>query len=212
MTISSATWTRHRPEPRRISIAARHSLALAIASVISYLVTTRGLSRVHSLSPADDLLGGMWAAIATVFVYRETHRQSIGAALSRTIATLLSFALCLVYLLLFPFHPLGLAVLIGLGAFGLMLVGRDDDVVTAGITIAVVMVVAGISPHDAWEQPILRLVDTAIGIAVGISASIIASRFTTRLDRPRGLVAHEENRSAPQSTRARDQQRLVRGV
>jgi uncharacterized membrane protein YccC len=200
MTISSPTWARHRPEPRRISAAARHSLALAIAAVVSYLLTTRGLSRVHSLSLADDLLGGMWAAVATVFVYRETHRQSIGAALSRTIATLLSFALCLIYLLLFPFHPLGLAVLIGLGAFVLMAVGRNDDVVTAGITIAVVLVVAGISPHDAWEQPILRLVDTAIGIAVGITASVIAGRFAGRLDGPRSLVAHGENPPTPQST------------
>jgi uncharacterized membrane protein YgaE (UPF0421/DUF939 family) len=174
MTISSATWARYRREPRRISTAVRHSLAVAIASAISYLLTTHVLSRVHSLSPADDLLGGMWAVIATVFVYRETHKGSIAAALSRSTATLLSFGLCLIYLLLFSFHPVGLAILIGLGTFVLMTLGRDDDVITAGITTAVIMVVAAISPQNAWEQPILRLVDTAIGIAVGIAASVIA--------------------------------------
>jgi uncharacterized membrane protein YccC len=180
-------WAHRQLEPRRISTAARHSLALAIASAISYSLTTRGLSKVQSLSSADDLLGGMWAVIATVFVYRGTHKESIAAALSRSTATLFSFGLCLTYLLLFSFHPLGLAVLIGVGTFVLMALGRDDDVVTAGITTAVIMVVAAISPQNAWEQPILRLVDTAIGIAVGIAASVVAYRIATRFDGPRAL-------------------------
>jgi hypothetical protein len=30
------------------------------------------------------------------------------------------------------------------------------------------MVVAAISPQDAWQQPLLRLVDTIVGIAVGV--------------------------------------------
>jgi hypothetical protein len=39
------------------------------------------------------------------------------------------------------------------------------------------MVVAAVSPHDAWEQPILRLFDTSLGIAVGLIASTIAARL-----------------------------------
>ena len=84
-----------------------------------------GWALKHSLAlPDDDLLGGMWAVIATVFVYRETHRQNIAAALTRSSATLISFALCLTYLTLFSFHPIGLAVVIGLGTFGLIAIGR----------------------------------------------------------------------------------------
>jgi len=48
------------------------------------------------------------------------------------------------------------------------LAGRPGDAVTAAITTAVIMVVAAISPHDAWEQLILRLADTVIGVAVGV--------------------------------------------
>jgi len=33
------------------------------------------------------------------------------------------------------------------------------------------MVVAELSPHDAWQQPILRLAGTAIGVAVGVAAA-----------------------------------------
>jgi hypothetical protein len=49
--------------------------------------------------------------------------------------------------------------------------GRTNPEIGAGITTAVVMVVAELSPHDAWRQPILRLADTAIGVAVGLVAA-----------------------------------------
>jgi hypothetical protein len=48
--------------------------------------------------PADkpsDLLGGMWAVAATIFVFRDTHSESLSAGVSRLIATSVSFALCL---------------------------------------------------------------------------------------------------------------------
>jgi hypothetical protein len=51
-----------------------------------------------SLSRDDDLLGGMWAVAATVFLHRYSY-QSVGAALSSMGATSLSFALSLALLL-----------------------------------------------------------------------------------------------------------------
>jgi signal transduction histidine kinase len=71
---------------------------------------------MHSVSHADDLLGGMWAVVATVFVYRYTYGQDLAAALSRTAATSISFARRLAYLLVRPFHARGLAALSGVGA------------------------------------------------------------------------------------------------
>ena len=66
-----------------------------------------------------------------------------------------------------------MAILIGIGAVAVTLIGRPDDTVTTGITIAVVMVVAALSPHNAWQHPILRKVDTAAGGAVGVAAAWI---------------------------------------
>ena len=73
--------------------AAEHAVALATACLLSYWLTTRVLSQVHSLSAPDDLVGGLWAVIATTFVYREGHRQSVAAALTRASATSLGFVL-----------------------------------------------------------------------------------------------------------------------
>jgi len=52
--------------------------------------------------------------------------------------------------------------------------------VSAAITTTVVMVVAAISPHNAWEQPILRLGDTVIGVAVGVAAAWLDLRVARR--------------------------------
>ena len=114
--------------------------------------------------------------VATVFVYRYSYEDSVGAALSRMGATSLSFALCFIYLLFFPFHFWGMATLIGVGAVAMSLLGRADDVITTGITTTVVMVVAVISPDHAWKEPILRMVDTIVGVAVGVAGAWIGRK------------------------------------
>ena len=150
-----------------------HSATLSVLCVISYWLVTHMLAQVFSVSRDDDLLGGMWAVVASIFVYRYSYEESAGAALSRMGATSLSFALCFVYLLFFPFRLWGLATLIGVGSVAMSLLRRPDDVITTGITTAVVMVVAAISPDDAWKQPILRLLDTIVGVAVGLAGAWI---------------------------------------
>ena len=130
------------------------------------------------MSAGDDVLGGLWAVIATVFVYRTSYDDSATAALSRTAATLLSFFLCLIYLLILPVGPVGMAAMIGVSALAATLLGRPQDAVTAAITTAIVLGVASLSPHDAWQQPILRLFDTALGTVVALGTAWITLRLT----------------------------------
>jgi uncharacterized membrane protein YccC len=160
----------------QIRAATWGSCLLAVACLLTYWLTTAVLTLAYSAPRADDELGGLWAVLATVFVVRQSYEQSLAAALSRMSATLVSFALCLAYLVFLPFHPWALALLIGLSVITVTLIGRPQDATTAAITTAVVMVVAAVSPHDAWRQPILRLADTAIGVIVGLAAAWIGLR------------------------------------
>lgn len=160
--------------------AALRALVLAVSSVVSFWLVTHFLGSVYSVSRDDDLLGGMWAAVATIFVYRHSYAESAGAALSRMAATAVSFALCLVYLLIFPFDVWAMAALIAIGGVLLALIGRADDVITASITTVVVMVVAAIGPQGAWREPILRIVDTAFGALIGLGAAWMSTRLVTR--------------------------------
>jgi uncharacterized membrane protein YccC len=68
-----------------------------------------------------------------------------------------------------------MAALIAIGSVAMALLGRRDDIVTAGITTAVVMVVAAMSPANAFQQPLLRLADTLVGIAVGVACKWVGS-------------------------------------
>ena len=155
-----------------------YTVDMAIACLITYWIMTHVLSRL--VDKPSDLLGGMWAVVAAVFVFRETRGQSLSAGIARFIATCVSFALCLLYLWMFPFTAVGLATLLGLGTLIMMLLGRRDDIVTTAITTTVVMVVAAMNPQDAWQQPVLRLVDTVVGIAVGVACKWIASSLFYR--------------------------------
>jgi uncharacterized membrane protein YccC len=171
----------------QVRTAIADSLLLALACLASYLLTTRVLSALYSVSRDDDALGGMWAVIATVFLFRDSYDKSLAAAASRMSATLVSFFLCLAYLAFLPVNPVGLAILVGLSVLVAALIGRPGDEVTAGITTTVVLVVALLSPPPAWRQPILRLADTAIGVTVGLAAAWLGLRAIGPRLRPSDL-------------------------
>lgn len=138
-----------------------YALDMCIACAISYWVMT--YAGISILDRDANPLGGIWAVVATVFVFRETRADAWSADRARLIAIVVSFALCLLCLWFLPFTFVGMAALIGLGTLAMMLLDRRDDIVTTGITTVVVMVVAAISPQDAWHQPLLRLLDTIVG-------------------------------------------------
>ena len=175
---------RRRLSAAEVRVAVLDCAVLALASVLTYWLVTHGLARLHSVSRTDNTLGGLWAVIATVAVCRVSYYESTTAAVSRMAATAVSFGLCLIYLIFLPFHAWALAVLIGISALVVMLIGRPGDAVTAAITTAVVMIVAAVSPHHAWQQPILRFADTAIGVAVGVAAAWVGMRVIRAVARP----------------------------
>ena len=133
---------------------------------------------MYHLSRADDLIGGLWAVIATVFVFRDTYQHSVSAAVTRIAATGVSLVLCLAYLAFLPFRTWALPVLIGLSVLVVYLIGLRGDAATAAITTAVVLVASAVSPQHPWQQPILRLADTVIGVAVGVAAAWLGLRVT----------------------------------
>jgi uncharacterized membrane protein YccC len=150
-----------------------YAVAMGIACALSYATITQVLARF--VDEPTKLLGGMWAVVATIFVFRESRTTTLAAGTARLFATCVSFALCLVYLLIFPVSGPGIAVLIALGTIVMLLLGREEDAVTTGITTAVVLLAAAISSRQAWQQPILRLIDTIVGIVIGVACKWCAS-------------------------------------
>jgi len=152
-----------------------YSINMGIACLIAYAIMTWIL--VSSTSRDDDLLGGMWAAVAAAFVFRDTRAHSLSAGIARLIATCVSFALCLLYLAFISPSAVGISILVTVGTLVMIASKRREDIVTTAITTIVVMVVAIISPEHAWHQPLLRLLDTVIGIGVGVTCKWAASKI-----------------------------------
>jgi uncharacterized membrane protein YccC len=158
-----------------------YSINMGIACVIAYAITTSIL--VPATPRDDDLLGGMWAAVATAFVFRDTRAHSLSAGVARFIATCVSFALCWLYLTVLPPTAVGIPILVTVGTLVMMLLNRREDIITTAITTIVVMVVAIISPAHARGEPLLRLFDTVIGIGIGVACKWTASVVFSALRR-----------------------------
>jgi len=151
-----------------------YAVDMALACLITYWIMVTIHSR-FGLGTSSQVVGTLWAVVSTIYVFRDTRAKSLSASVGRIIATVVSFALCFAYLLLFPFTPVGLLAVLAGGTLIMMVLGRRDEIGLAGVTTAVVMLVAAIDAQHAWHQPLLRLMDTLIGIAVGVACKWVAS-------------------------------------
>src|SRR3954462_5613183 len=105
-----------------------YAMMMAVACAASYLVTSRVIGPF--IDRGDSLLGGMWAAVATAFVFRETRVGSLAAGVSRLVATFVSFALCSISIALLPVNAGGIVLLIGAGAIVMQSFRRPEDIIT----------------------------------------------------------------------------------
>ena len=64
----------------------------------------------------------------------------------------------------------------------MVLLDRRDEIITTAITTIVVMVVAMVDPPDAVKQPLLRMLDTVVGVAVGAACNAAAALVFGRRD------------------------------
>ncbi|MBV8056990.1 MAG: FUSC family protein [Deltaproteobacteria bacterium] len=156
-----------------------YAIDMAVTAVITYCLMKFTVPIL--LNRPVDSVAVLWAVISAVFAFRETRARSFSAGVSRIVATFVSFALCLVYLMLFGAGATALFALIIIGTLLMMVIGRRDDIGLTAITTAVILIVAANIPQDAWQQPVLRLVDTLIGVAVGVTCKWIASSLFYRV-------------------------------
>jgi uncharacterized membrane protein YccC len=155
-----------------------YSITMGLACLVSFWIMTKLLNPI--VAKDDDLLGGMWAAVAAAFVFRDTRFNSLAAGTSRLVATLVSILLCFAYLLEVPPSAVGMAILLAIGALIMLLLDRREELITTGITTIVVMVVAMLSPNPR-NQPLLRFVDTLVGVGTGVLCSFVVTVVFARL-------------------------------
>jgi len=156
-----------------------YAVNLTIACLVTYWVMAFALP--HSIGWPSTPVGVLWAVISTVFVYKDTRANSLSAGITRLTTTFASCALCLIYLWLLPPSIIGMAALIMIGVLTMIFIGRPGETNLTAITIAVIMIVAASDPQQARLQPLLRLVDTVFGVALGVACKWVGSFVFYRL-------------------------------
>jgi uncharacterized membrane protein YccC len=166
-----------RPSRAELQVAVLECVIVGVACVVAYWLVTATEPHIYPRARSATQVGALWAVISVVFVLRDSYEKSTAAAVSRMAATSVSFVLCLIYLIFLPFHVWALGLLVGASALAVILLGRPGDAVSAGISSAVVMIASTLDPEHAWQQPILRFVDTVAGVVVGVVAAWVGLRI-----------------------------------
>jgi hypothetical protein len=168
--------TRSAVSVRALKMPSAWDIAYSVAMPLACLISYASMTRLNvAVEGQRDLVGGMWAAVATAFVFRDSRQHSFAAGVGRLIGTSVSFALCLPYLWFIRPNVAGMGILLAVGTLVMVLLERREDILTTAITTIVVMVVAVANPAEAWKQPLLRLFDTVVGIVIGMAAKWVAS-------------------------------------
>jgi uncharacterized membrane protein YccC len=165
----------HEPSNREVAYAA----GMGVACLVTYWVMTTLLLGLTGTSSTPVAI--IWAVISAAFVYKDTRSHSLSAGISRLIGTLISVVLCLAYLSLFRASAVGMAILLAIGTIFTTWLDRPGEIGVTAITTAVVMIVATSEPQDAWQQPLLRLLDTVVGIIVGVFCKWAASSLFDKI-------------------------------
>jgi uncharacterized membrane protein YccC len=148
------------------------------------------------VSVADLGLGRMWSVVAGVFVFHLASTELRRQAVVRVSATVVSVLVCLGYLAVARTTWWGLSIAVAVSAAVPLVYGRRSDAVTAAITSTVILQVAATTHDVRTVIPLLRLLDTVVGTAVGLVVGGLVAAVLRRQRRDDRGAAQRQH-SAP---------------
>ena len=114
-------------------------------------------------------IGGLWSAISAIVVTQATRKDTSSSASLRILGSAIGATTSAVYLMLLPFHPLGMALAI----FATVVLCSAAHIPSHGrlaaITVIVVMVTGSLDPKlSPGLNALLRFVESCIGTGVAL--------------------------------------------
>lgn len=116
-----------------------------------------------------QLMGAMLASISSVVVLQADLKTSIHQGWLRVLGTFIGAVVAYIYLTLFPFTLVGLAVCAFVLEILCMLLNIPDNGKMATITLIWVLILSQKSPDiPPWENGFLRFIESSVGAVIGI--------------------------------------------
>jgi uncharacterized membrane protein YgaE (UPF0421/DUF939 family) len=126
---------------------------------------------------ASAELGGLWSVISGLVVLQSTIHETLKSSVLRMIGTLIGALICAVYLWLFGFSILGMALCAGLTLSICYLLDIFEYARLAAATVVVIAIVSSRSPEiSPFLNSFLRFAEAAIGVG-----SCIVCVYTLRM-------------------------------
>lgn len=158
-----------------LTMAAAKSLAVLLSYLVGYYLT-------GSFHDESRYFGAMLAAIASVVALQADLKTSIKQGWLRVLGTFIGAVIATLYLLLFPFSIAGLIATVFVLEIVCMMFSIPDNGKMATIALIVIML---ISQKNPTIPPIvnssLRFLETAVGVAIGISLAWLIESTRRRL-------------------------------
>jgi uncharacterized membrane protein YgaE (UPF0421/DUF939 family) len=118
---------------------------------------------------ASAHIGGLWSVISGLVVLQSTIRETLKSSLLRIIGTFIGALICALYLWLFGFSVLGMALCAGLTLSICYVLDIFEYARLAAATVVVIAVVSSESPViSPFLNAFLRFAEAAIGVGICI--------------------------------------------
>jgi uncharacterized membrane protein YccC len=138
----------------------------ALITLLSFYLGGRFTAIFHGAS-AD--LGGLWSVISGLVVLQSTIHETLKSSLLRIIGTFIGALICALYLWLFGFSVLGMALCAGLTLAVCYLLDIFEYARLAAATVVVIAIVSSRSPEiSPFLNSFLRFAEASIGVGVCI--------------------------------------------
>lgn len=166
-------------KPRRMTLVIAAEGVLI--TLLAYYLGSRFTAIFHG--PSAEV-GGVWSVISGLVVLQSTIRETLKSSLLRSIGTFIGALIAGLYLTLFGFSMVGMALCAGLTLAICYLV---DIFEYARLAAATVVIIAALSQSSPGVPPLLnaflRFVESSIGVGVCI-LSVYSMRVFVRRNAP----------------------------
>ena len=145
------------------------AIQYALVSLIAYLAAFYATVLMQGTADLASI-GALWAMISGIVVMQETRKSTLDSAWLRILGSLAGAIISAGYLLVFPFNPVGMAILIGITVLICQGIGIPGHARLAALTVAVVMVVSSLNPEiSPLVNAGTRFIEVIIGSVVAVA-------------------------------------------
>jgi uncharacterized membrane protein YccC len=155
-------------------LAIKRALRVAIQEgAVCFLAYLGGVYLTLVIEGTPSQIGALWCVISGIVVLQATRQETLASVWLRVLGTLIGAVISAIYLLILPFHPVGLAASIGLTMLLCEILHLPGHARLASITVAVIMIVSMIHPQmNPLINAGLRFVESCIGATLAMLAAL----------------------------------------